>query len=125
MKTKNTKCDRLDHKKIIEIYKKNGSLVETSRLIGTTEALVKKVLVSNGIYVTKKNPLNNIDHEALIKRYEEIHLTEPVAKEFNISKSSVLKILHQNNIRVSKIKYTDQEIIDYYNKVKTITKTAT
>lgn len=124
MKTKNTKYDRLDHEKIIEIYKKNGSVVETSRLAGTTETLVKKVLVSYGIYVAKKNLLNDIDHEALIKRYEEIHLAEPVAKEFNISKSSVLKILHQNNIRVSKLKYSDQEIIDYYNKVKTIAKTA-
>ena len=40
-----------------------------------------------------------------------------VAKEMGVSKTTVLKILHKNGVRVSRIKYSDEQIINHYKKV--------
>lgn len=118
----NTKYLRLNHQKIIEDYKKLNSIKDVSILHLTSEALIKKVLINYNIYSPKKGLISDMDPTDIIKRYNELHNTQIIAKEFNISPSSIQKILHKNRIIVSKLKYTDAEIINHYFKVKTLNK---
>lgn len=121
----NTKYRKLNHEKIIEDYNKLKSIKEVSKIYGTSEELVKKVLVNYNVDLPKKISILDVDPTNIIKRYGELHNTQIVAKEFGMSVSSIRKILHNNGIRVSKIKYTEKEIIKYYREVKIIDKVCT
>ena len=116
----NTKYTRLNHQEIINDFNKLKSLEEVLVRHNTSKALVEKVLINYGIILPKKIPLIDIDPTKIIERYYELYNTQIVAKEFNISPSSVQKILHKNNVRISVIKYTDEEIIKKYMELKTI-----
>lgn len=118
----NTKYHRLNHQQIIDDYKNLKNLNKVALIHNISEFLVEKVLINNNIELPKKILLQDVDPTNIIKRYNELHNAKIVAKELGISASSVLKILHKNGIRVSKIKYTDEEIIKHYLKVKTLNK---
>lgn len=116
----NTKYTRLNHQEIINDFNKLKSLEEVLVRHNTSKALVEKVLINYGIILPKKIPLIDIDPTKIIERYYELYNTQIVAKEFNISPSSVQKILHKNNVRISVIKYSDEEIIKKYMELKTM-----
>lgn len=116
----NTKYYRLNHQKIIEDYNRLKSIKEVSIIHSTSEGLISKVLINNDIELPKKIKLRDIDPTDVIKRYGEIHNTQTLAEEFNISVTSIRNILNKNGIKVSKIKYTDDEIIKKYLEVKTL-----
>ena len=120
---KQTKYFKLNHTKIISDYKKLNKLTDVAQLHGTTPELVKKVLVNYDISLPVKIVVKDLDPTPIVKRYLESRNTSEVAQEFSISISSLHQVLHNNNIKISKIKYTEQEIIKHYYKVKTLVKT--
>jgi hypothetical protein len=116
----NSKYNRLNHQEIVDQFNELKSIKDISIRHNISEELVKKVLVNNGINLPKKVIIGDMDPTKIIERYRELHNTQIVAKEFNISPTSVQKILHKNNIKISVIKYTDEEIIKKYKELKTI-----
>lgn len=116
-----TKFSRLPHQEIIELYSQNHSADYISKQFNVSEPLVIKILKSNNVFDPQKKV--DMDVVEVINLYKKHHKAAPVAEHFGVANSTILKILHNNNVRVSKIRYTNQEIIDHYYKVKTIVKT--
>jgi hypothetical protein len=118
-----TKIDRLKDKyqDIIESYQKHGKLTIVAKEFNTTENLVDKVLKLHN--VSKREVIKELNTQEVIDYYEKIHIVKPVAEKFGVSNSVILKILHSNNVRVSKIKYTEQQIIEKYLELKTLVAT--
>jgi hypothetical protein len=120
---KQTKYFRLDHPKIISDYKRLNNLTDVAQLHGTTPELVKKVLVNYNVPLPVKIKVKDLNQTPIVNRYLESRNSAEVAQEFSISISSLYQILNDNNIKISKIRYTEQEIIDHYYKAKTLVKT--
>jgi hypothetical protein len=120
----NTKYFRLDHPKIISDFKQLNNLTDVASLNGTTPELVKKVLVNYDIPLPVKIKVKDLDPTPIVNRYLETRNSAEVAKEFSISISSLYQILNNNNIKISKIGYTTEDIIEHYYKVKTIVQTS-
>jgi hypothetical protein len=120
---KQTKFYRLDHSKIISDYKELKNVRGVARLNGISPDLTEKVLTHHNIPLPVKIMVKDLDSTPIVKRYLESRNSSEVAQEFSISVSSLHQVLHNNNIKISKIKYTEQEIIDHYYKVKTLVKT--
>ena len=114
-----TKYDRVDHDRIIKDYNEVKKLSWVAGKHSISCGLVMKVLTNNGVKLkhSKKTLINDINHNALIKRYKEVYNAITVAKEMGVSKTTVLKILHKNGVRISRIKYSDEQIINHYKKV--------
>lgn len=117
-----TKYDRIDHNQIIKDYKEIKQLTGVAKKHSISQGLLKKVLINNGVELihAKKTVIRDINHNTVIKRYKKSHNAITVAKEMGVSPTTVLKILHMNGVRVSKIKYSDDEIINHYKKVGVI-----
>jgi len=114
-----TKYDRVDHNRIIKDYNEIKKVSWVAEKHSISCGLVMKVLTNNGVKLkhSKKTLINDINHNTLIKRYKEVYNAITVAKEMGVSKTTVLKILHKNGVRVSRIKYSDEQIINHYKKV--------
>jgi hypothetical protein len=119
-----TKIDRLKDKydDIIKSYRQTNKLTLVAKEFNTTENLVEKILNLYGV-PKRHEQKKDLDINEVINFYKEVHKVKLVADKFNLSNSVILKILHSNNVRVSKIKYTDQEIIEKYLELKTIIST--
>ena len=117
-----TKYDRVDHNRIIKDYNEIKKVSWVAEKHSISCGLVMKVLTNNGVKLkhSKKTLINDINHNALIKRYKEVYNAITVAKEMGVSKTTVLKILHKNGVRVSRIKYSDEQIINHYKKINFI-----
>lgn len=122
----NTKFKRLNHDDIIRSFSKLKDLKKVSDEMSVSEFLVKKTLINSGIdyNFTKIKPkervVGSLDHKEVIKKYNEIGHTKSTAKYYNISVTSLVKILHLNGVKIKKIKITDDEIIKKYNETKKI-----
>lgn len=119
-----TKIDRLKDKydDIIKSYRQTNKLTLVAKEFNTTENLVEKILKLYGV-PKRHEQKKDLDINEVINFYKEVHKVKLVADKFNVSNTVILKILHSNNVRVSKIKYTDQEIIEKYLELKTIIST--
>ena len=117
-----TKYDRLNHNQIIKDYNEIKQMSGVAKKHSISDTLVKKVLINNGVGLiySKKTLIKDINHNTLIERYKKVYNAITVAKEMGISPTTVLKILHMNGVRVSRIKYSDDQIIDHYKKVGVI-----
>ena len=117
-----TKLDRLKDKyqDIIKFYQKSNRLSLVAREFNITQHLVDKILKLHNI--PKRDVIKELDTNEVIDYYKKTYKVKLVADKLGVSNSVILKILHKNNVRVSKIKYSDKEIVDHYLKVKTIKK---
>lgn len=120
---KQTKFHKLDHSKILSEFKELNNVRGVARLNNISTDLVEKILTHHNIPLPVKIWVKDLNPTPIVKRYLESRNSSEVAQEFSISVSSLHQILHNNNIKISKIRYTEQEIIDHYYKVKTLVKT--
>jgi hypothetical protein len=118
-----TKIDRLKNKyqDIIKRYQEVNKISVVAREFNTTESLVDKILKQHNI--PKRRVSEGLDVNKVISFYNETHKVKSVADKFGVSNSVILKILHSSNIRVSKIKYTEEQIIEKYLELKTLVAT--
>lgn len=107
------------------MFENKTPIIEIARATGYSKTTIIKYLKLNNVY-EYRFPL--VDSDQIIDRYvKKIQSVKTIAKEMNISKSSVLNILHKNNI---KLRYNScnvpiEEIINLYNQGKLIFQIAT
>jgi hypothetical protein len=119
-RTNGTKLYRLKDKyqDIIAAYQKTPILVVVAREFNTTPALVNKILQK--FNVAKREIYKEFNTEEIIEFYEKVHKVKIVADKYGVSNGFILKLLHSNNVRVSKIKYTEDEIVQKYHELKSL-----
>lgn len=115
-----TKVDRLKDKyeDIIKLYQKTNRLTTVAKEFNTTSHIINKILNLHNI--PKREVIKELNIDEVIDFYKKTHKVKMVADKFGVSNFVILKLLHSNNIRVSKIKYSDDEIIKRYQEVKII-----
>lgn len=120
-----TKIDRLKDKytDIIKSYQQTEKLTLVAKEFNITGSLVRKILKLHDIPLRQVE--KELDNNEVINFYKQTHKVRIVADKFGVSDTVILKLLHKNNVRVSKIKYTEQEIIEKYLELKTIESTST
>jgi len=119
-----TKIDRLKNKypDIIESYKRNGKLSTVAKEFNVSENIVEKILDLHQIQ-KKTRHIVQLNVNDIVNYYEKTRRVKDVAQKFRVSNRTILKILHSNNVRVSVIPYTEEQIIEKYMELKTIDST--
>ena len=122
-----SKIDRLKEKyqDIINSYQKTNKLSLVAREFNISENLVNRVLKRHNVQKRKvdKNNFMGLNQQEVIKEYEKVYKVKPISDKFGVSNTVILKLLHFNNVRVSRIKYSDEQIIEKFNELKSIEST--
>lgn len=89
---------------VIKLYKNGRSAQQISKIYKVGAKTITGVLKRNNIFIRNKSQAilikNTYDKQKIIDLYQLGAGSPKIAKLFNISESTILKILHTNNIKV-------------------------
>lgn len=128
------KIPKSKYPKIISLYNSGLTQSKIGELYDVTEETIRKILQANNVATRKKyaQKINEKQCAEIVKLYQQDVSTIKLAKQFNVQKSTIQKILEKNKIDIKGAKYFNKkitleqeaEIMDYYNKGFSISKTS-
>lgn len=95
----------IDLEKAISLYKENGSLHKTAKLLHTSHIRLSELFKENNIKiynVGKRRDINDNEIEIIKKLYEEGKSMEIISKEFTISIKKLRKLLSSNDVKIGR-----------------------
>ena len=118
------KFSEKQQEEIIEDYKKNISSVEIAKKCGVSATTILNVIKSKGIDVRKSGPqqgkcsdhykfkrkVSKEDHKVIAERYKQGESSPKLAKEFDVSRERICKILDSMGVDRRSKKISDKEI---------------
>ena len=109
---------------IVDSYQRDSNLKRVAREFNVTKYLVEMVLKLHNIPKRINRVRDFCDKTSIVKLYIETRNTKLVAREFGVSVGSIHRILHDENVRVNPMRYTNEEIIEKYKELKKVVATS-
>lgn len=116
------KFTKVNQEEVVRLYNNNYTILEICIELKTTEYIVYKILKLNGLKSGTKVDRLKDKYQDIIDLYKETNRLSIVAREFNITKSLVEKVLKMHNISKREVvkELNTGEVIDYYNKTRKV-----
>jgi hypothetical protein len=123
-----TKIDRINHQSVYEMYTETHNMEETCKAFNVSSFIIRKILINEyGIKIEelrKPKKIDTLDHNSVIKDYSQNRDIEIIAKMYNVSVTTIDKILKKHGIvRAKKLFPSDDEIISTYHRLQHLDKT--